>query len=204
MWNRNTRPVAFVCAAAILLCAAAHASEEATGAGSGSPFAWRIGWMHECLAIENQTLQPGTPVTIIVFAIDDESIVEGTNLPRRAAGKILGKTDSDEHCPPLFSDRRGINEGEEVSFYAVALEGGRTLAFDEFGIGILGLDAEDTDPIDLDGNGASESFSICTSSEGINFAVWKDLPYTGRPLWKGYYYLFHGVANPDCPEGLVL
>ncbi len=101
----------------------ADASEEAPEADAGSPFDSRIGWLHQCLAIRNDTLEPGTPVTIMTFE-GDETLTARRILSLRLTGKILGKTTSDENCPPLAEIRRGINESEGASFYAVALDDG--------------------------------------------------------------------------------
>jgi hypothetical protein len=43
--------------------------------------------------------------------------------------------------------------------------------------------------IDLTGDGTAETFTQCSTSEGISFSVWSGKPYAGEPLWSGYYYL---------------
>ncbi len=163
-----------------------------------APFDPQVGYVDECLAIRNDALQPGTPVTIMAFE-GDETLLARRIFSLRLTGKILGKTTSDEKCPPLSDNRRSINESEGASFYAVALDDGPFMNPDDgiFGIGIVGLGSED--PIDLDGNGVADSLTACTSLEEVHFAVWKDEPHTGEPLWAGYYYLGYEVAEPDCP-----
>ncbi|HXV23210.1 MAG TPA: hypothetical protein VED46_03025 [Alphaproteobacteria bacterium] len=165
-----------------------------------APFDPQVGYVDECLAIRNDTLEPGTPVTILTFE-GDEILLARRILSLRLTGTILGKTTSDENCPPLAEIRKGIDESEGVSFYAVALDDGPFMNPDDavFGIGILGLAPEDTNPIDLDGNGLADSFTSCTSLEEVNFAVWKDEPHIGQPLWEDYHYLGYEVAEPDCP-----
>ncbi|MCI0430431.1 MAG: hypothetical protein L0210_07815, partial [Rhodospirillales bacterium] len=164
------------------------------------PFDLQVGYVDECLAIRNGELEPGTPVTIMTFE-GDETLLARRILSLRLTGKILGKTTSDENCPPLAEIRRSINESEGASFYTVALDDGPFMNPDDaiFGIGILGLAPENTNSIDLDGNGTADSFTACTSLEEVNYAVWTDEPYTVAPLWEGYYYFGHDVAEPDCP-----
>ncbi len=186
-------PIALVSAASVLLSAAAYASKEE------SPFAARVGWLDKCLAIKNHTLEPGTPVTIIVFGWGHDPIVKGDAPGVRIAGTILGKTRSGDLCWALGEWKGGGNDREDLSFYEVSLEAGRTFESTDLGIGIVGLGPEDADPIDLDGNGVADSLTACTSLEEVNFAVWKDEPHTGAPLWEDYYYLGYEVADPDCP-----
>jgi hypothetical protein len=163
MTCRNLGPATVICAAAILLAATAQASAAEPVEEIGSPFDSRIGWFYGCLAIKSHTLEPGTPLTIVMFN-EDEHLIEQRILGLRATGKILGKTHSREKCPALSEWKGGGNEREDVSFYTVALDDGPFTNPEDgiFGFGILGLDA-DTKPIDLDGNGVADSFSVCDS-----------------------------------------
>ncbi len=197
MLNCKTLPIAFVSAASMLLSAAAYASEEEAS------FAARIGWLHQCLAIKNDALGPGTPVTIIVFGWGHDPTVMGDALGVRIAGKILGKTESGEICPALGESRRGVNEQTGMSFYEISLEEGRSFQSTDLGIGIIGLNPDPARSIDLDGNGVADSLTACTSLEGVHFAVWKDEPYAGKPFWTDYYYVGYDV-EPDCPDELFL
>ena len=136
MPNRKTLPIALVSAASILLNAVAYASEEE------SPFNSRIGWLDKCLAIRNHMLQPGTPVTIILFGWGHDPIVKGDATGIRIAGKILGRTDSGEICPALGEWRRGVNQQDGISFYEISLEEDRSFRSTDVGIGIIGLNAD--------------------------------------------------------------
>jgi hypothetical protein len=69
-----------------------------------------------------------------------------------------------------------------------------------FGIGIIGIDPESAEPIDLDGNGVPDSFSVCNSLEGVNYFVWRGAPRQGEPIWRGYYYLGYELEGSDCQE----
>ena len=63
----------------------------------------------------------------------------------------------------------------------------------------MGLAGNETEPIDLDGNGAADSFSVSVTAGGLIFYVWKDTPWPweGEPLWKGYYDIGHGPEEWD-------
>lgn len=106
-----------------------------------------------------------------------------------------------ERCPPLFDNRRGYNESEGVFFYTIALDDGPFMNPNDgiFGIGIVGLDPENPDPIDFDENGAPDIFTACQFSEGFGFVIWGRTPYSGKPVWEAYYYLGYEVEGTDCP-----
>jgi hypothetical protein len=163
-------------------------------------FEAQVGYVHQCLAIKDPTLAPGTPVTIIGPQNGRYEIGQRL-LTWRIQGAVRAKVDSDEHCPPLHDAPRSVNESEGASFYEIALEQGGLMIESEaiFGIAIVGLDSPADKSIDLDRNGEDDSFTICKSLEGLNFELWSGLPDTGKPLWHAYYYLFHDSAEWDCP-----
>lgn len=63
----------------------------------------------------------------------------------------------------------------------------------EFGIAIVGLGPDNVDPIDLDGNGAADSFSKFVTLNELIFEVWKGERWVdvGEPLWWGAYHYYH-------------
>ena len=186
MRNRNPCRVALVFAVAILL--GTTASIEA----AKPSYASRIGIFEQCLAIHNRNLRPGTPVTIIRFNSEDELVVLGNTPGRRVAARILRRTDSADECPDLVEERARTKE--DFSIYTVSSNDGPGLEAIESGIGIVGLLDNETEAIDLDGNGAADSFSVSVTAGGLIFYVWKDTPWPweGEPLWKGYYDIGHG------------
>jgi hypothetical protein len=180
--------ISIVCAAAILLSAA-----ESVSIRPGEPsYASRIGLYYQCLAIRNHELRPGTPVTIIRFNSEDELFVDGSTHDRRVAARILGKADSAEQCPTLTEERTGEAEIDDVSHYTVSPVGDGSLESVEFGIAIVGLGPDNADPIDLDGNGAADNFSVFVTLDGLIFEVWKGERWVGEPLWRGSYHYDHG------------
>ena len=202
---RSARLIAIVCAIAILLGEHAHASGEPSKSAdtrSAESYDDRVGYLAGCLAIKNRSLQPSTPVTFVIFDIDNERLVEERILTKRVTGKILGKTRSAERCHALSETTNGVNDNEDVSFYEVWFKGIETLDPGYVsGFGILGLEGKETDPIDLDGNGVADSFSVCNSLEGVNYFVWRGAPRQGEPIWHGYYNIGYELEGPsDCPE----
>jgi hypothetical protein len=204
---RSARLIAIVCALAILLGEHAHASGEpskSADARSAESYDDRVGYLAGCLAIKNHRIQPGTPATFVIFDIDNEQLVEERILTKRVTGKILGKTHSAERCRALSEITNGVNDNEDVSFYEVWFKGIETLDPGYvFGFGILGLKGKDTDPIDLDGNGVADSFSVCNSLEGVNYFVWPGAPASGRAdlAWVLQYRLRIGrVGLPRVNE----
>ena len=199
MEKSKSHLIALICTALILA-----APSYVSGQPSGPPFAARIGWLHDaCLAIENPGLNPGTPVTIIRFGIDDEPIPQERARGKRVAAQIIGKTESAELCPALNEDRRIVNqEGTGLSFYTVSIKGPQDTGFAGYGIGIVGLEAKDTDRIDLDGDGVADSFTLCRTKSGeeeVSFSIWTGAPYEGRALWTGTDFLSYAYHS-DCPD----
>jgi len=191
VWNLRFRFV-LPFGAMAMLAVAAHAANQAP---SALPIDARIGWMDRCLAIKNDGLQPGTPVTLLLFA-DDEHLIAQRLLTRRVAGKIGARTTSAEKCPALIEDRRGGNQIGNVSFYTLSV-GDVPVAAPVFGIGLVGVDPT-ANELDLDGNGLADSFTVCRADQGFSFAAWKDKPRLGEPLWSAGYYIGLGGAEKDC------
>jgi hypothetical protein len=184
---RSARLVAISCAVAILVVVSASISTQA-----GEPsYASRIGVFEHCLSIHNRKLRPGTAVTIIRFNSGDDLVVSGKTRNRRVDAKIVARTDSAEQCSLLFEERARTED--DFSIYTVSSDDGPGLEAIESGIGIVGLAGNEADPIDLDGNGAADSFSVSVTAGGLIFDVWKDMPWPwdGKPLWEGYYDVGH-------------
>jgi len=163
-------------------------------------FEVQVGYVDECLAIKDPTLDPGTPVTIVASESRYPEIGQRL-LTRRTAGTVRDRVNDDAHCPPLYETRRAENRSDGFSFYEIALEDGPFMNPRDaaFGIGIIGLDSPVDKRIDLDGYGDPDGFTACRSLEGLNFELWSGAPDKGVPLWQAYYYLAHDSAEWDCP-----
>src|SRR5262249_41027406 len=164
MWIRIARLIALSCAVGIFFGANAGASEETTKPGdepSVSPFDARIGWLDgACLVIKNPSLQPGTPVTFMIFDPDRTEFVAYGTFTYRAAGRIVGKTRSPKRCHALDAGYGAFNERPDTSFYEVSLEGIHDLVLTQ-GVGILGPEAGDAGVIDLNRDGVADSSTLC-------------------------------------------
>jgi hypothetical protein len=155
-------------------------------ATSPVPIEHRVGWLDSmCLAIDNPSLQPDSPVAIVGLA-DAPSLIDA---------RIVGTTTSSAICPALLGDRRAINIGKGLSFYEVRLPPDARV---ELAIGVIGDTARVGSGIDISGDGVADRFTQCATSEGVSFAVWSGMPYQGSPLWSGYYYLGYDTES-TCP-----
>lgn len=148
-----------------------------------------VGFIHQdCLAIKNKTLTIGEEIQLILLE----------EKQKLATAKIQSKIDQNESCVILLEDRKEVNLENDWSFYKInnsELE----LAI---AITVSNLPTEQLDDfttIDLDGDGSFERFSICNTSEGINFTAWSDEPWKSQELWSDYYYLGYDM-EPSCPE----
>ena len=191
-------------AAAGLIAGASMQHAKAAGEPSTPPLDARIGWVDSCLAIQNDGLQPGTPVTVMLFDTDERLVAQRV-LTRRVGAKILAKTTSAAKCPALVEDRRDFSEEAGFTFYTLSRDGDVS-ATGAFGIGIIGV--EDQGTIDLDGGGAADSFTVCRANHGLSFAAWRAEPRVGNPIWEAAYYTGDGltekgcVPDPDLPDAL--
>jgi hypothetical protein len=162
------------------------------------PLGARVGWISDCLVIQNHGLQPGTPLTIMTIGDLDRFSVDRV-LDLRLTGKIVEKTSSEKTCNLLADDRRAVMDPDNVSFYTVALDDGPFMNPEEelFGIAVVGPPPPGA--FDFDGNGSADSFTACQYYEGFGFDVWSGEPYAGEPSWSDYYYLGYESEEIDCP-----
>ncbi len=136
-----------------------------------------------CLDIRNATLVPGQKIQFV-----------NAGTPQTTGeAEILRKVEqactvTDQNQPGLyhyeFKVIRGSLEKSAPAFALTDFAGTFTVA--ETGV-----------TADLDGDGRTESFRSCTSSEGVHLTVWKGKPLKGRRKWHYYYYLGYDV-DPTC------
>src|SRR5262245_1298815 len=109
----------------------------------------RLGWVTgTCLATANTSLASGSPISIV--ALNDK--------PAIVIGRVGARTASADTCPALLQDRRAPNEST-WSFYELKLPVPIHL-----GIGVTGKATPVSGSLDLDGDGAPETFTKCASS----------------------------------------
>ena len=183
--------------AAFLLGADAHASDTpAQSDPNPSSLEARVGWLDQCLAIKNDALQPGMSVTFLIFDPARTEFGDYGTFTHRVAGRIVEKTRSVEGCRALYFR---INDAPDIAFYEVVLDGGLS-AEHHTGIGILGL-AQDADLIDVNGDGAQESFTLCHTGAGFQFDMWAGEARTSERLWSGTSYFGRSFMNGNCKSG---
>lgn len=141
-----------------------------------------------CLALDGHDLAPGAELA--VFDVPD-------SLPPRTA-RVEGPHPAGCGASggPAATERHYL-----LSVVHGALEPGRVY----FGIAVPPAHfraGREGPEVDLDGDGTSERFRICTSLEGLHLTVWSGAPPTARRRWHRYYHLGYDV-EPSCedPDG---
>ena len=110
---------------------------------------------------------------------------------------VIRKLNSEERCRILLEDRKSVNLTAGTEFYKIDTDDPIDLGIGVFSHGIADSRFNKDMP-DLDGDGSKESFSHCSTSEGILFSVWKGKAYDSPLIWSGYYYLGYDM-DPNCP-----
>ena len=147
-----------------------------------APVTTRIGWIASgCLAIANDSIGDGAPVTVVVLDDDTKTTV--------VAAQVSGRGTPERKCPVRPA---AASADPELRFYVLS----KPVAV---GIGIVGSVRRTGDSIDVNGDDRTDQFTKCSASEGISFAVWPNGRYVGEPFWSGYEYLGYDV-EADCPS----
>jgi hypothetical protein len=150
-------------------------SESRKEAARPGDYAARIGvavQSHDrvCLSINNPHLQIKDPVTLIAPS-DPQSIAraEIVNLGDCGGGK--------NGAPPGYLLRL-VSGTVPDHLPLIALTGDPALRTGNGNV-----------IADLNGNGKSDSFRSCASSEGVHLTVWEGRPLEGIRIWHQYHYL---------------
>jgi hypothetical protein len=141
-----------------------------------------------CLNISNPNLVEGTPVSFIL-----------PHKPQRVAKAIIEQklARSCSHDPTTSPDAsfyslklvgKGVDLSEPMP-PAIATVRSATQVLLKHGVASA----------DLDGDGRTEFFRICTSNEGNHLTVWSGMPLQGKRRWHSYYYLGYDVV-PNCKK----
>lgn len=144
-----------------------------------------------CLAVFTSSVAPQTRVALV----EHPPMADAT---RVTEARLTGPS---EACDPGLSFPN--SNGQSPSFYQVSIAdgveplGGILLAVIDppKSIVIRGGRAE----IDLDDDGAVESFRVCTSAENVHFMAWTGDPPLGQPRWHGSYYVGYDMV-PSCTD----
>ena len=158
----------------------------------------RVGWVSECLGIKNAGLSAGTPVTFILYDPQRPDLEDQRILSKRVEGAILGRADSAEHCQPLAEITGGSNEEAGYVFYRAPSRASNACRLIMISASAsLGCAPRRERPIDLDGGGEPDSFTVCDGIHGVNHKVWQAAPREGEPLWHAYYNLGYEIEGPS-------
>jgi hypothetical protein len=137
-----------------------------------------------CLDITNKTLTNGEKITL----------VKTTKPQSIAQAEIVKRLDG--NCPVRASE----DDPKESHYQLKLLKGSFDTSAIAFAIakpvrsfvlknGLVN--------VDLDGDGRTEYFRECTSSEGLHLSVWTGRLLNGQRRWHYYYYLGYDV-EPSC------
>jgi hypothetical protein len=142
-----------------------------------------------CLNISNPNLVAGAPVSFIL-----------PHKPQRVAKATIEQklASSCSHDPNTTSS--------DASFYSLKLVG-KAVDLSEPMPPAIAVVRSATPVLlkhgiasaDLDGDGRTEFFRICTSNEGNHLTVWSGKPLQGKRSWHSYYYLGYDVV-PTCKK----
>lgn len=127
-----------------------------------------------CVAIQNATLEPGSPMTLVT-ASSPQSFTEV---------QVTGRSGS--ACPITQDVNPAMNSYDikpatgtlQKSVPMIAVVGPAA----QFSMENVSVQAK------LDQDATAETFTACGAGDGVHLAAWKGRPLTGTPIWKGYYY----------------
>ena len=147
-----------------------------------------IGWIDSnCFAVTEKNLAKGTEIFIVT--LDGPQAI--------TSASIIGPANMDS-CGPLAADRRTHNISQGLSFYEIKPAKPLGTAIGVVGRVTNAKVKNESVLADIDADGKSEQFSMCATSEGLSFDVWKSAPFKTKALWSGYYYLGYDVER-TCP-----
>jgi hypothetical protein len=168
-----------ICAALLVGIAAGSSCGRAPAQSTAPPINARFGWIASgCLAIADDTLAAGTPLTVVALG-DRTSVIDL---------RVLARGTAERRCPV-----RAAAAAADPALRFYTLSGPI-----DVGIAIIGTVGRTGDAVDVNGDTRADQFTRCTASEGVSFAVWTNGRFVGEPFWSGYEYLGYDV-EPDCP-----
>ncbi len=145
-----------------------------------------VGWLHgNCLAIEADIDLNSYNLVVVDLAVNH-------HVRKLKIGK---KAETADECYALLQDRIAINTENGRRFYTVISTSPINL-----GIGIVSTGADDNEDniLDINNDGKKDTFSYCSTSEGVKFSIWDGVAYKSELIWSDYYYLGYDT-EADCP-----
>jgi hypothetical protein len=185
----NMKPAIFIVAVSAVLFSCSHrntpSGTEDSQALSSSPvnYSPRVGIAvrtpsRTCIAIQNAALQPGKSLVIV------------SPLPPQSYFEAQIKGPSPSPCPITQDIQPGI------SSYEIEVPPGSAQVSPMFAVLANAPVLHSVGNIvqsDLDQNGKTQNFRVCSSNDGVHLTLWSGQPLEGRLLWHGYYY---EASNP--------
>ncbi len=160
----------------------AQNSQAAVGRAVPPDYSNRIGVAvrteaRTCVAIKNDTLAAGSPVTLVVPA-SPQSFVE-----TQVAGRSQNACPITEDIPPGVANYEiSLPKSSNIPKLTPMLAVAGTAASNGFALDNVNVEA------DLDQTRSTNTFRACGGSDGIYLTVWRGVPLDGTLLWTGYYY----------------
>jgi len=169
----------------------AFSYEKQVGMASGGWSATNIG----CLAIFNDSLAPGTTVTLA----DQPPPQETYDKPAVREATLVERVS--EECDHHLSASHDF--GAKESYYRIRIAGAEWQG-SGYQVAIVDpkhpLSVQDGRVIgDIDEDGTPEFFRLCFSNEGVHYQVWTGTPLEGRGRWHWYVYAGYDLEY-NCTE----
>ncbi|HMS39868.1 MAG TPA: hypothetical protein PKE69_06555 [Pyrinomonadaceae bacterium] len=137
-----------------------------------------------CFRTKNGDLAENTTVSIITSFYDPSLKVLNAKIEKKLSSS----------CSRRASESTDKNPGENF-YYLLTLTDKEVDEYQEvFGFGVIAP----TKPIqiqnnfvstDLNEDGKSEYFRLCSGNEGTLFAIWTGKPLKGKQIWHSFYYV---------------
>lgn len=127
-----------------------------------------------CMAIQNTTLQPNAPITLVNPALPQSFMPAQVTGPSQDLCPITQQPDPSWNNYSISSSQGNVPKNTPL----IAVVG----APNSFTMENLMVQA------DLDQNHKVETFRACGASDGVHLSVWDGAALKGTVLWKGYYY----------------
>lgn len=189
---KSAIPLLLACVA-LLSCGHGNSPSDsaASQAVSNSPadYSTRVGIAvrtpsRTCLAMQNTTLKPETPLVLV------------SPLPPSTYVTVQVKGPSSSPCPITENVQPGLSS-YEIQVPSGSLSVSPALAV--VANAAVFRSTNNSVQSDLDGNGMTQNYRMCSSNDGVHLSLWAGQPLEGKLLWHGYYYEANNPGlGPQC------
>jgi hypothetical protein len=138
-----------------------------------------------CLAIADPSIAPGAKVILADQGAENLGFKES----RIGEGTVVERLSEDCDNRKLYSTELSVSGPAYYLIRQASEWNGNSYAFAIVDPAKqVSINKEGNIEGDLDGDGTTESFRVCTSSEGGHYQVWTGQPLAGKPRWHWYVY----------------